>query len=156
MDDLINTIPRNGHILMRHFFNLHYGNEEEVTLLKFYEGYYKEFFKEHLEKQQKINEGNKDEELKKYNFSNPFGLEVINKIYDAQRNLINLIVQKWIDKPDADDINISKREMAEALFNVPDIAKSSTSYSIFAQVIMSKINDNNRIIIPFGRYLLGL
>ena len=148
--------PRTEHISMRHFFDIHYKeNNDEIPLLKFYEDYYKEHFKEHLEKQQKIQAGNKDEELKKYNVSNPFDLEIIKKIQTAQSNLRNLITQKWIDNLDAEEININKDEIAQTLSGVPDSYDDAASASIFAQIVIPAGKEKSRWIIPGGKYLLG-
>ena len=148
--------PRTDHISMRHFFDTHYIDEfEEVPLLKFYEDYYKEHYKEHLEKQQKIQAGYKDEELKNYNVSNPFNLEVIKKIQDAHTGLRNLLIQKWIDNPDSDELNISKKEIENEIIDVPNLPAGSISASIFSQIVVPSDKNNSRVIMPGGKYLLG-
>ena len=53
--------PRIEHINMRHFFDTYYkGNKIEIPLLQFYEDYYREHYKDHLEKEQKLKYGRND------------------------------------------------------------------------------------------------
>ncbi len=148
--------PRTENISLRHFFDNHYGNEKkEIPLLKFYEDYYREHYKEHLEKQKKIQRNQQDDELKDYDFVNPFKLEIISKIQNASKNTRKIINDKWI-LDDKSVISISLNELIECYKDIPATTNTSNSSSIFLQLIIPrKESMKEQLFIPNGTYLLG-
>lgn len=149
--------PRTEHANMRHFFDKHYKDEDkEISLLRFYEDYYREHFKSHLEKQQKSQNQKNAEELKDYDLFNPFGLNLIKEIQNAGKNISSLISQKWLDNPNAIEINIAAEELKTATESVEDLSSKNFSVSLFSQLIPS--NDDGekvRLILTGGHYMLG-
>jgi hypothetical protein len=148
--------PRTDSISMRHFYDDFYkDNTKEIPLLKFYEDYYREHYKEHLEKQRKVQAKQQEDDLKDYDVTNPFKLDVIKKIQNASRNLRKVIIEKWL-QDDQKDIVVSIKEIEECYKDVPGIIETSNSASIFSQVIASSYDgQKERLFIPAGKYLLG-
>jgi len=146
--------PRSEKANMRHFFEQHYDVSKSVPLLQFYEDYYREHFKEHLTKQQKIQAGIKDEELKKYDLSNPFKLDIVKKLYSFSQSFSKLISDKWKLNISADEINISLVEL-EAISN-KEISSPDEAYSV--SIFATPVFENNKLktlVIPDGKYLMG-
>lgn len=149
--------PRTELANMRHFFDNYYKDSSaEINLLQFYEDYYREHFKAHLEKQQKVQYQKNAEELKDYNISNPFGLNLIKEIHNAGRNISSLVVKKWLDNPNATEMNITIDELKTATECVEDLTHNNFSVSLFVQLIpQSKYEKQNRLILTSGHYLAG-
>jgi len=147
--------PRTEHIAMRHFYDTHYkDNDGEVNLLRFYEDYYREHFKTHLEKQQKVQAKQKDEELKNYNVMNPFNIEIVDKILKAQKNIGDLIIEKWQSNLNAEEIKIDLSDIEKITNEIPGIDNTPFSASLFSQVVI-KNNNSIELILPDGKFLLG-
>ncbi len=147
--------PRTDNISMRHFYDNHYKDTEEVPLLKFYEDYYREHYKEHLEKQRKIQSKQQDDDLKDYDVSNPFKLDVIKKIQNVSKELRKVIIDKWLHD-DKKDISISINEIKSCYKDVPVIIDTSNSASVFSQIIAPSFDEQKeKLFVPGGKYLLG-
>lgn len=149
--------PRTEHASMRHFFDNYYKEaDNEIGLLQFYEDYYREHFKAHLEKQQKSQNPKNAEELKDYDLFNPFGLSLIKEIQNAGKNISTLFSQKWVDDQNSVEINITTEELKKATENVEDLSGKNFSVSLFSQLIPSQSKGEKvRLILPSGHYLLG-
>lgn len=146
--------PRSEKANMRHFFEQHYNISKSIPLLQFYEDYYREHFKEHLTKQQKIQAGIKDEELKKYDLSNPFKLDIVKKLYSFSQLFSKLIGNKWKLNINAEEINISLVEL-EGISD-KEISSPDEAYSV--SIFATPIFENNKLktlVIPDGKYLMG-
>ncbi len=150
------AFPITDSITMRHFYDEHYKeSSEEISLLKFYEDYYREHYKEHIEKQRKIQSNQKDDTLKDYDVTNPFKLDSVKKVLNAPKQFRNLISKKWI-KNGENEIHITLKEIKECYKDIPELADSSCSASVFSQVILQNGGDQKeRIFIPDAKYLLG-
>lgn len=146
--------PRTEQASMRKFFDDHYEGDLSIPLLDFYEDFYREHFKEHLEKQRKIQSNIKDDELKNYNTSNPFNLDVIKKIQEGHNKIQKLIVEKWNNNPN-ENINLTCEEIKDIISDVPEISLKSNSSSLFSQIVISEDDKSNKLILPSGKYLLG-
>lgn len=146
--------PRSEKANMRHFFEQHYDISKSVPLLQFYEDYYREHFKEHLTKQQKIQAGVKDEELKKYDLSNPFKQDIVKKLLSFSQSFSKLISDKWKLNINAEEINISLEEL-EGISD-KEISSPDEAYSV--SIFATPIFENNKLktlVIPDGKYLMG-
>lgn len=147
--------PRTEHLAMRHFYDTHYKDYDgEVNLLRFYEDYYREHFKTHLEKQQKVQAKQKDEELKNYNVMNPFNMEIVDKILKAQKSIGDLIIDKWKTNLSAEEMKIDISDIERITNEIPGIDNTHFSASLFSQVII-KNNNSIELILPDGKFLLG-
>lgn len=148
--------PLKENISMRKFFDNYYQDQNsQIPLLQFYEDYYREHFKDHLEKQNNPNPQNKDEK-EKYNFNNPFNAEAIEKISNINNAIVKLIREKWAANPEAEELNISLNEL-RTIFEThlqQDLYTECSSHSVFIQAV--KETDNRiRFIVPSGNYLNG-
>lgn len=147
--------PRTEHLAMRHFYDTHYKDYDgEVNLLRFYEDYYREHFKSHLEKQQKIQARQKDEGLKDYNIQNPFNIKIVDEIHKAQKSIGDMIVDKWQSDLNAEEICISLKDIEKLVDEIPGISGTPFSASLFSQVVI-KNNNDIELILPGGRFMLG-
>lgn len=150
--------PRTEKQTMRHFFDDHYGSEvKEVPLLKFYEDFYREHFKEHselVELSRNRNPNVNKDKLKNYNISNPFNLKVNQDITDAHNKVSEIIRSKWEKDLFAKEINLSPEELEEAISNVPETKDEPKSVSLFSQLVVTD-NKLDKLIVPGGTYLNG-
>jgi hypothetical protein len=125
--------PRAEQATMRHFFDQHYGDSRGVPLLKFYEDFYREHFKAHVEKEQKLRAGVDRDTLKDYDVGNPFGLEFVKALGEARNRLQERVVERWRESPDAPEVTLSMAEVEETLAGVepqPAPCRSVSAFSI--------------------------
>ena len=148
--------PRAQKATMRHFYNQFYKDKQTVPLLTFYEDFFREHFKDHLEKENKIRAGYKGEDLKGYNVNNPFNLKIINDIQTAQNKFVELVIDKWSQNLSADEITINDAELKEIYKDVPESKLSSNSLSVFVNPVLPSGKDERvRLIVRNGSYMLG-
>lgn len=124
--------PRGEQASMRHFFDDFYGERTRIPLLVFYEDFYREHFKAHVEKEGKIRAGVKDDDLKGYDVANPFGLEFVTRLAESRDKLGELVRERWQADPAADEIALTANEVAEALENVENHSTVCRSMGSFA------------------------
>ena len=126
--------PRAEQATMRHFFESYYGASTGVPLLVFYEDFYREHFKAHVEKEAKLRGGGAadDEELKKYNVGNPFELEFVKRLGEARDRLGEAFRLKWAADPDAEVVDVDPGEVEEALAGVENTSAICRSMGAFA------------------------
>jgi len=124
--------PRSELATMRHFFDDYYGNSSSVPLLVFYEDFYREHFKAHVEKEAKARAGVKDEALEGYNVGNPFELEFVKRLGTARDAIGEVLRRKWFESPEAERIDLSADEVEEALRGVENTSGVCRSMGTFA------------------------
>ncbi|HEV7588876.1 MAG TPA: lantibiotic dehydratase, partial [Longimicrobium sp.] len=124
--------PRAEQATMRHFFDDYYGESGSVPLLVFYEDFYREHFKSHVEKEAKARGGVQDEELKGYNIGNPYELPFIKRLGESRERLGEVLRRKWHDAPDAEEIGLTTDEVEEALQGVENTSGVCRSMGTFA------------------------
>jgi hypothetical protein len=130
---------------MRHFFTEHYSSEagsDRVPLLRFYEDYYREHLKDHIERQEQLwgqpSGGEADEERERATFeqlSNPFRLELVEKLNGARRGLEKRIRALWRAAPSAEEIVLERRDLEEPAAGLPDLDEPFRSVSLFVQYV---------------------
>lgn len=135
--------PRAEQASMRHFFESYYGPEHDpVSLLRFYEDYYREHFKEHLGHERSPREARPtraktaqadDRPEKAYDVGNPFGLAIVDAIAQGGRALSEHIRQRWHAAPDAEEICLEREDLQSILDGVPEEGASHRSASLFVQ-----------------------
>lgn len=147
--------PRTEHANMRYFYENNYSNNgKKVDLLRFYEDYYREHLKAHLEKQHKAQYNKNAEDIKNYNLYNPFNIELIKKIQESRTKITTLISDKWKKRIDAEEISITTEELKSAIEITPD--DNICSASMFAQIVIEGNNSGNlKLLLPEGRYHNG-
>jgi len=129
---LINRLSfnRSEQANMRAFFDRFYeANPRKKTspipLLRFYEDYYREHFKGHLEKQE--SGGSKS--------AIPFGIELLNRL-QAVRNGIDLHLQTlWRDAPEAEEIVLTREALKSFSSKAPPSLDPCRSASLFCQYV---------------------
>ncbi|HSN88129.1 MAG TPA: lantibiotic dehydratase, partial [Thermoanaerobaculia bacterium] len=128
---------------MRHFFTEHYGSDR-VPLLRFYEDYYREHLQVHLERQEQLwgpPSGDADEERDTETLarlSNPFRLELVDKLNAARHGLGKRIRELWRAAPSAEEIVLERRDLEELAAGIPDLADLEDpfrSVSLFVQPV---------------------
>ncbi len=170
--------PRSEQASMRHFFDDFYGADRRaVPLLQFYEEYFREHFKAHLERQQQAMAGGRprpqqeeaeagaeaeakeeqeeEEEAKQeYNVSNPFQLELTEGIRKANTRLTELIQARWREHPEAEEITLEREDLESVLAEVPEANGGCRSVSIFLQYLPG-YGPNGRPAVVANSYLTG-
>lgn len=124
--------PRGEQATMRHFFDDFYGEQTSIPLLVFYEDFYREHFKAHVEKEGKIRGGVQDDELKGYDVGNPFGLDFVKRLGETRDRLAELLRERWQAAPDAEEISITAAEVEAALEGVETTSGVCRSMGSFA------------------------
>lgn len=150
--------PRGEQANMRRFFDDYYGaTGDGIPLLRFYEDYYREHFKGHLERQRRAggwpaHEEEGEEPPESYDLANPFGLALVSRIQASQTRVRELVGHRIRAEPGATEISISPTALAAAL-DLPPRPARCRSLSLFAQVVAGP--DGPRLLLPGGRQLAG-
>ncbi len=133
---------------MRHFFSSYYGPDAtSVPLLRFYEDYYREHFKEHLERQRQGDasrraapddqdgEEEQPEPRAPEDLSNPFGLELVGKLDAARKRLDERLRELWRADPAAEEIVLERRDLEASTAGLPTLTEPCRSTSLFVQYV---------------------
>lgn len=148
--------PRGEQATMRHFFDTFYGEARRVPLLVFYEDFYREHFKAHVEKESKARAGVQDDDLKGYNLGNPFELPFVKELGEARDRLSERIRQRWHDAPDAEEIEITAADLEEALAGVENTSGVCRSMGAFACLVPPDAPGGDpRLVLQGGSYTAG-
>jgi hypothetical protein len=149
--------PRPEQATMRHFFDTFYTEAKSVPLLQFYEDFYREHFKSHVEKEQKLRAGISREELKDYDVGNPFGLEFIKSMNTARARLADVIQARWREAGEnADEVSIPLAEVEEALREVEPQPVPCRSVSSFTCLVPPRSEgEDPRLILQGASYTAG-
>lgn len=125
--------PRGEQATMRHFFDDFYGSAKAVPLLVFYEDFYREHFKAHVEKEARQRNGQPPEEGEpKYNVANPFELDFVKRLSVAREALGESIRRRWAEGVDAEEITVTTADVEDALAgveNTSDVCRSMDAFS---------------------------
>jgi hypothetical protein len=142
--------PRKEQAAMRHFFDTYYGRVGSIPLLRFYEDYYREHFKPHLEAQSQARYGDE------YDSRNPFDLQLVTAIQRAYRLLQGVVVKRWAENPAEAEIELSRSDLAASLEEVPDSTLIAPSMTVFGQVVCDlDAVQPSRFILRNGAYATG-
>lgn len=147
--------PRAEMAAMRHFFESHYSAMTNVPLLTFYEDYYREHFKAHLERRKQRERGVGDGSTG-YDVGNPFKLLAVHAIREAADAWPRAILEAWRRTPNAEEIAISERDVGYPRGLPPAPASTPLSVASFCQLAPgNKSADDVRMVVRFGRMFLG-
>jgi hypothetical protein len=159
---------------MRHFFTEHYASDagsdaasdtgsEPVPLLRFYEDYYREHLEGHLERQEQLleqpsREAGEERDPETFaHLSNPFRLELVEKLNEARHGLGKRIRELWRGAPDAEEIVLERRDLEELAAGLPDLEEPFRSVSLFVQFVPGDRENRDRMVLDevlggFGKY----
>ena len=155
---------------MRHFFETYYTPEDRpVPLLRFYEDYYREHFKEHLrrrQQQEKSTPGQATEQgdgtdtegaREDFDLQNPFELDLVEKIVAARKAFQERIRDLWQENPLAEEIHLKEADLARAISQVPPSPEPRRSISVFAHHLPEEGERPSRLMLNglytgFGKY----
>jgi hypothetical protein len=131
--------PRSEQATMRHFFEDYYGQnggaDQAVPLLKFYEDFYREHFKAHVEREGRMRGGGPRDPGDTYDIANPFGLESIKELTAARQRLTEVFRRAWDDAREAETIDISAEAVDEALQGVETLSGIPRSMGAFGLMV---------------------
>lgn len=149
--------PRGEQATMRHFFDTFYTDTPRVPLLQFYEDFYREHFKAHVEKEAKIRAGAKDDDLKGYNVGNPYELEFVTRMSEARNRMTELFTARWREAgEDAEEITVTPEEVEEALRGVETTSTVCRSMGSFACLVPpSEPGGDARLLLQGSSYTAG-
>ncbi|HVG44846.1 MAG TPA: lantibiotic dehydratase, partial [Longimicrobium sp.] len=148
--------PRGEQATMRRFFDDYYAGRGSIPLLVFYEDFYREHFKAHVEKEAKARAGVHDEELKKYNVGNPFELEFVKRLGTARDEVGEVVRRKWHEAPDAEEIALTADEVEAALRGVENTSGVCRSMGSFACLAPPpEPGGDPRLVLQGGSYTAG-
>ena len=128
--------PRAEQASMRHFYQDYYGADpsaaDGVPLLKFYEDFYREHFKAHVEKEGKLRGGGQRDPNDTYDVANPFGLQSIKDLTAARLRLTEVFRKAWDAARDAETVDVAPADVEEALQGVETLSGVPRSMGAFA------------------------
>jgi hypothetical protein len=127
--------PRPDQATMRHFFQDYYGSSDGVPLLKFYEDFYREHFKSHVEKEAKQRAGVGKDQMDGYDVGNPFGLQTIKDLSAARVRLTEVFRKRWDADRQAESFDVTAEEVAEALSGVETLSGVPRSMGAFGLMV---------------------
>jgi hypothetical protein len=127
--------PRAEQATMRHFYQTYYGDSQGVPLLRFYEEFYREHFKAHVEKEAKQRGGAPKEALGGYDVRNPFGLDVIRSLSAARIQLGEAFRERWEAEPDAAVVDLTADDVRQALAGVETVSDVPRSMGAFGLLV---------------------
>ena len=127
--------PRSEQATMRHFYQTYYGDSPGVPLLRFYEEFYREHFKAHVEKEAKQRGGAPREALGGYDVGNPFGLDVIRSLSAARTQLSEAFRERWAAEPDAAVVDLTVDDVRLALAGVETVSDVPRSMGAFGLLV---------------------
>ncbi|MCG8459412.1 MAG: lantibiotic dehydratase family protein, partial [Holophagales bacterium] len=147
--------PHRGDLAnMRHFFETHYGSgAPNVPLLTFYEDYYREHYKAHLQREA---EGRRPGEILEdgYDMSNPFGLDLVDRINAAHGRLVRFLGQRYGDSPE--DLTIDFTDLEQIVEDVPAGVRScDASVMFFGELGAREELGDERFVVRGGSYYPG-
>jgi hypothetical protein len=145
------SYPRGAMASMRHFFESYYTNQDAVPLLRFYEEFYREHLRDHIEKERR---GRGGMPLDGYNILNPFSLEFIRKIQRAQANIADSFRRAWKAAPDAEEVSVRSASLATSLREVDEIP-TCRSASVFAVIMPESADRPGRVVVPSATFYPG-
>jgi hypothetical protein len=147
--------PRQEQATMRHFFSTFYGDAAGVPLLQFYEDFYREHFKTHVEKETRLRGGARPDELDGYDVGNPFGLDFVREVGDARTRLSEVIREAWARSPDAATVDVEPEAVEEALGGVETVSGVPRSMGAFALLLPAAGEDDPRLLLQGTSYTAG-
>ncbi|HWK89433.1 MAG TPA: lantibiotic dehydratase, partial [Longimicrobium sp.] len=145
--------PRSEQATMRHFFNDFYGEGASVPLLKFYEDFYREHFKAHVEKENRARGGMGAGDG--YDVNNPFGLQFITDLNSARGRLAEIVRKRWEAEPDTAAIDIAPEDVEKSFEGVETHSSVARSMGAFALLAPGDGDDNPSMILNNTAYTSG-
>lgn len=141
--------PRQEQASMRHFFEQNYGARDGVPLLQFYEDFYREHFKAHVEKETRQRNGARPDEMDGYDVGNPFGLESIREIGDARTRLSEVIRAAWAADPGAESVDVDPGAVEKALRGIETVSGVPRSMGAFG-ILLPAVGDGDPSLLLHG------
>ena len=148
---------RSEQATMRHFFDTFYKDQaSSIPLLEFYETYFREHFKAHLEKRRNARHGGGAGEAEGDALNNPFGLDLILRIQEARKQLRTVIAQRWQATPEAEALHLNAEDLGAVLRGIPSPPRTCRSVSLFTDIVPpTQPGEMTRLIVRHGGYLGG-
>ncbi|HKV72698.1 MAG TPA: lantibiotic dehydratase [Gemmatimonadales bacterium] len=148
---IVLAAPRVSQASMRHFFDTYYPRgKESVSVLTFYEDYYRQHFREHL---RKLREAAKrgPAALSDSALGNPFKLSFIDEIVAAYSSIGRLVQERWRQAPDSEEVHVTLDEIANITKDIRQPSFPAGSIALFGNFAASP-NDGLRFVtknLPF-------
>jgi hypothetical protein len=120
---------------MREYFNRKYGEAKRVPLLRFYEDYYRDFFKSNQDKQRRQQQGRQDDDLKGYSQINPLGVPAIDQWRAAANRLTERFQTLWREDPRAVEVSMRIDEFLALIGAEGRPSSEHSSLASFCQVL---------------------
>lgn len=134
---------------MRCFFEVHYGPAtNEVPMLTFFEDYYREYYRAHLEREKRG-----DSAADGYDALNPFGSDLVRRMIEAHARLMSLLRARWWGES-SEAIEID--EIEAAVRDVPPWShRGGWSVALFGELHADDDSGSQRFLVRGGTYTPG-
>jgi lantibiotic biosynthesis protein len=145
--------PRAEQRNMYHYYATAHQDRDglQVPALRFFEQYYREHFREHLERQNRP----RAEGEPRYDAFNPFSLPEVEKIRATQNALSGFLIDRWRDAPDASEINVDLEALSDVLAPAQDFQYPVGSVSLFGQYWREAESGREGFVLPNGSLHTG-
>jgi lantibiotic biosynthesis protein len=143
--------PRAEQLNMYHYFSMSHPEDAQVPALRFFEQYYREHFKEHLEKQHKP----RGEGQPQYDGFNPFGLPTVERLRSTQQAVSRFLVDQWRAAPNDPEIGIDFDGLREVVAPASEFSHPVGSVSLFTQYWLEPERRREGFVVPNGALHTG-
>lgn len=147
--------PRTEQANMRHFFDNYYDREAKgIPLLEFYEDFYREHLKAHVEKERKQGVAGNQGTMETYDAANPFNLDLVRNVVAGRRALAERVRARWAESPNTEVIDLDASDIREVLCGVPPPGQAPRSIGAFA-VLFQGEEDWVSLVLHSSSYTTG-
>lgn len=128
--------PRLEMATMRAFADSYYTpNWNGVSLLQFYEDFYREHFRDHLQHLEDARRVRKEAANRPYDVNNPMNLEVSRRILATRAAWQEAIRNAWAISPDAVEVSVRPEDVVEIGGLDACVTAGGASVALFAQLV---------------------
>lgn len=153
------SLTRRDLLDMRHFFDSFYGETAgPVPLLRFYEDFYREHYKNHLEQEARARRGEPRKPDASYDFLNPFGLDSIARLVAARHRFVDLLEQAWSPPAEGrDEISLTAADLREIARDLEPLPRTSGwSLTLYGDLVAPAApGEHARLVVQRGCYVTG-
>jgi hypothetical protein len=140
---------------MRRFFDVQYVSERRVPLLTFFEDYYRNHLKAHLERQRRIHTGQAEEQTRSYDQWNPLRVDSVDELWQSVRAVSEHLRDRWAGSPEEEEIDVSSAALEQQISGVPSGDCSFVSCSTFGQLLFDEKAGQWRFVLSRPTFFAG-
>jgi hypothetical protein len=143
--------PRDDQAVMRSYFDTQFASEHSIPLLKFYERYYRDFYKELRARQRKAPESPEPN-----TFGGQYRTEGSRQRASGLREFVRFVTDRIAISPTAEEVVLTSADLSDLSDRVPDVSAPTGSMSVFCHFLPpGAAAEPWRLVVPAGRICQG-